>query len=275
VPLHALNNSVGAIFGPAKGRSPGEELAQKARADLDPFKAWSLEDATEKHGDLSEFTMLAFGEDLLIELDADLQGLQDEYESNKVAIQAESTFWERKDEASQHKGGLYAVAAAPFKVLNAVALAPAKVLKRFFKTSIAHHRYSRDQRWLMLETNRNLYRVQALLAGKTEKQIVMEWVQANVLKNRRPHRTVSFDGIKKPWAEREERKTSHERKEKEFYDYVFSLMGDSQMANDAVKLSLMGDDNSWQKRRWKQYERFGATMFVIPSKTGRNHVRDS
>jgi len=124
-----------------------ERLAQKERP------GWSLEAATKKYGELSESTMPAFKADLLAKLDSDQLGLEREYEATKAAIRYDGT---------------------P-NLINAVALAPAKVLKRFFKKANAAREYHRDSQWLNKETSRNLYRVQALLQKKTEKQIDQEW----------------------------------------------------------------------------------------------------
>jgi len=160
-PPHALNNSLGekgwfpeAIRAvtysgmyEATQAAKAERLAQKERL------GWSLEAATKKYGELSESTMPAFKADLLAKLNSDQLGLEREYEATKAAIRYDGS---------------------P-NLLNAVALAPAKVLKRVFKKAIAAGEYYRDSRWLNKETSRNLYRVQALLQKKTEKQIDQEW----------------------------------------------------------------------------------------------------
>jgi len=102
---------------------------------------------------------------------------------------------------------------------------------------------------LRKETSRNLYRVQALLRGKTETLIDREWKLAQSLKPLRSNMYVLGDS---KVAFIDERRKS-KRKEEVFHKYVSSLMGDSKVANDAVKLSLMGDYDLWQKKKWNQF----------------------
>jgi len=202
--------------------------------------------------------------DLQDALKADLQALEDEYESDKAAIKADWPFPSFCSLSPQwlewrQTGVFYAVGAAfvnlykvillPLTVPVNVALATAKVFKRLFKDLSGANEYHRDQHELWRETMRNLYRVQATLAGKTEKQIDREWKHAQDLKSRRPNRPVSFnrhDDLEDT-GRKMRRKMKEEERERKFYQYVFDLMG---------------EDNSWQQGRWKSFQKWKLDPFA-------------